>query len=50
MPVDADREMISSHAHGARDSREKERERERERKGEDTNLNVPMKPSLDLSR
>ena len=31
MPVDADREMISSHAHGARDSREKERERERER-------------------
>jgi len=44
--------MISSHAHGARDSREKERERERERerKGEDTNLNVPMKPSLDLSR
>ena len=29
MPVDADREMISSHAHGARDSREKEREREK---------------------
>ena len=27
MPVDADREMISSHAHGARDSREKEREK-----------------------
>ena len=34
MPVDADREMISSHAHGARDSREKERERERERERE----------------